>query len=97
MDKAIFNYLITKSNIARAAAEMSEDYMEHIIDLISPPFDVTTQEDKELMVFFFITSLLKWLFIEGEPNAEIDSGKLLELLESVYDEMPQYRVSRFCE
>jgi len=97
MDKTIFNYLVTKPNIARAAAEMPEDYMEHIIDLISPPFDVTTQEDKELMVFFFITSLLKWLFIEGEPNYEIDSGKLLELLESVYDEMPQYRVSRFCE
>ena len=53
MDKTIFNYLVTKPNIARAAAEMPEDYMEHIIDLISPPFDVATQEDKELMVFFF--------------------------------------------
>lgn len=96
MDKKIFAYLATQPTLARAAAGMPEDYMEYIIDLISPPFDVTTQEDRELMVLFFITSLLKWLFIEGENSEEIDSAKLLDLLGSVYDEMPQYRVSRFC-
>ena len=97
MDKQISTYLATKPTLARAAADMPKDYMEYIIDLISPPFEVTAKEDRELMVLLFITSLLKWLFIEGENNEEIDSAKLLVLLESVYDELPQYRVSRFWE
>lgn len=97
MDRAIFNFLATQPTLARAAANISDEHMDSIIDLIDPPFDVVTQEDRELMVLLYITSLLKWLYIEGENDEEIDSGKLLELLESVYDEMPQYRVSRFCE
>lgn len=96
MDRNICNFLATQPTLARAAANISDEHMDRIIDLIDPPFNVVTQEDRELMVLMYITSLLKWLHIEGEKDEEIDSGKLLELLESVYDEMPQYRVSRFC-
>lgn len=97
MDKVICNFLATQPTLARAAANISDEHMDKIIDLIAPPFEVTTQEDRELMVLMYITSLLKWLHVEGENDENIDSGMLLELLESVYDEMPQYRVSRFCE
>lgn len=96
MDRNICNFLATQPTLARAAANISDEHMDRIIDLIDPPFNVVTQEDRELMVLMYITSLLEWLHIEGEKDEEIDSGKLLELLESVYDEMPQYRVSRFC-
>lgn len=97
MDKVICNFLATQPTLARAAANISDELMDRIIDLIAPPFEVTTQEDKELMVLMYITSLLKWRHVEGENDENIDSSMLLELLESVYDEMPQYRVSRFCE
>jgi len=97
MDKVICNFFATQPTLAQAAANISDKHMDSIIDLIDPPFEVTTQEDKELMVLMYITSLLKWLYVEGEDDKNIDSGMLLELLESVYDEMPQYRVSRFCE
>jgi len=97
MDTVIRNFLATQPTLARAAANISDEHMDSIIDLIDPPFNVVTQEDRELMVLLYITSLLKWLLIEGEDDKEIDSSMLLELLESAYDEMPLYRVARFCE
>ena len=97
MDKTICNFLATQPTLARAATNISDEHMDSIIALIEPPFEVTTQEDKELMILLYITSLLKWLHIEGENDEEIDSAKLLDLLGTVYDEMPQYRFSRFCE
>lgn len=97
----IIKLIKEKSSLAELAAEMPKDSLQFIVDMISPPFPIETQEDKELITFLYLTSLIKHIYVENEGRDEngrfIYFPELFWMLESVYDMMPQYRTSRFFE
>jgi len=95
----ILNLIAQKESIAQLATEMPEDCLQYIVDMIAPPFPVETQEDRELMTFMYISSLIRYIYVEHEGRDEngrfIYMPELFWMLETVYDNMPQYRTSRF--
>lgn len=95
----IINLINEKCSISRLAAEMPEDCLQYIVDMIAPPFPIETQEDKEIITFMYISSLIRYIYVEHEGRDEngrfIYMPELFWMLETVYDEMPQYKTSRF--
>lgn len=100
-EEKMINLIKRKESIAQLAAEIPEDCFQFIVDILAPPFPIETQEDKELMIFMYITSLIRYIYIDNEGRDETGSfiyfPELFWMLESVYDEMPQYRTHRFFE
>ena len=100
-EEKIIDLIKKKESIAQLAAEIPEDCLQLIVDILDPPFPIETQEDKELMIFMYITSLIRYIYIDNEGRDEtgrfIYFPELFWMLESVYDAMPQYRTHRFYE
>jgi len=100
-EEEMINLIKKKESIAQLAAEIPEDCLQLIVDILDPPFPIETQEDKELMIFMYITSLIRYIYIDNEGRDEngrfIYMPELFWMLETVYDNMPQYKTSRFYE
>ena len=66
----IINLINEKCSISRLAAEMPEDCLQYMVDMIAPPFPIETQEDKEIITFMYISSLIRYIYVEHEGRDE---------------------------
>ena len=64
-EEKIIDLIKKKESIAQLAAEIPEDCLQLIVDILDPPFPIETQEDKELMIFMYITSLIRYIYIDN--------------------------------
>ena len=95
MDNTVLTYILKKGTITKAAAEMPQEFIQYIADLHETPFDVVTQQDKEIVIYLYLVSMVKWLYVEGNDNGAAYYPQIFYLLESAYDGIPEYHTERF--
>ena len=97
-EKDVINYINNHPNLTTIRNEMPDEYFDCIHSLLEIPFPMDGKKDKELILYLYLINLMKY-YVWGETYIEgdtIDSlSFLIELLETVYDDKPEYRVERF--
>ena len=95
MDITVLTYILEQGTIPKAASVMPQEYIQYITDLHETPFEIVTQQDKELVTYLYLVSMVKWLYIEGNDDGAAYYPQIFHLLESVYDGIPEYHTERF--
>lgn len=97
-EKDVIQYINEHPNLTTIRNEMPDEYFAYIHSLLEIPFPMEGENDKELILHLYLINLMKY-YILDEPHLDeqtIDSlAFLAELLETVYDDKPEYRVERF--
>lgn len=99
MDKKIMDFIADDWRLERLVAEMPDEYMDYILELIAPPFDVVCDTDREMIIFMYILHLIRFMYYYGEEldgeNSDTLHPELFYALESIFDSKPEYRTERF--
>ena len=97
-EKDVIQFINENPNLTTIRNKMPDEYFAYIHSLLDIPFPMNGEKDKELLLYLYLIDLMKY-FILDEPHIDargIDSLTfLVELLETVYDDKPEYRVERF--
>ena len=96
MDKMIMDYIAEDWQLDRLVATMPQEYMDYIVELIDPPFEVDGEADKEMLIFMYIIHRIRFMYYYGE-EWDAKYPELFYALESIFDSKPQYRTERFWE
>ena len=99
-EKDVIQYINAHPNLTTIRNEMPDEYFAYIHSLMEIPFPMDGERYKELLLYLYLINLMKYYILDETYIDEqtIDSLTfLVELLETVYDDKPEYRVDRFYE
>lgn len=97
-EKDVINYINEHANLTTIRNEMPDEYFDCIHSLLEIPFPMEGEKDRELVLYLYLIYLMKYYILDEtciEGQAIDALTFLVELLETVYDDKPEYRVERF--
>lgn len=94
MDKEIMDYIAADWRLDNLVANMPQEYMDYIVELIDPPFEVVRDADKEMLIFMYILHRIRFMYYYGE-EWDAKYPELFYALESIFDNKPEYQTERF--
>lgn len=66
MDKEIMDYIAENWRLDYLVANMPQEYMDYIMEVIDPPFEVERDADKEMIIFMYILHRIRFMYYYGE-------------------------------
>ena len=94
MDKEIMDFIAADWRLDSLVANMPQGYMDYIVELIDPPFEVVRDADKEMIIFMYILNRIRFMYYYGE-EWDTNYPELFYALESIFDSKPEYQTERF--
>ena len=94
MDKEIMDFIAADWRLDSLVANMPQKYMDYIVDMFEPSFELENERDKEMFIFLYVLDCIKYLYYYGEGQDE-RYPELFYCLESILDIHPEYRTKRF--
>lgn len=95
-DKAVINNILVHTDMGSLMQSISDEHIEYMQDFLDIPFLLEDQRDKEWIVYLYIIDTLKWIVTEDSSKTGLTYAEaLLELLNTLFDYKPEYRVERF--
>lgn len=95
-DKAVIDNLLDHTDMGALMHSIPDEHIQYMIDFLDIPFLLEDQRDKEWIVYLYIIDILKWYITEDGSKAALNNAEiLLELLNTLFDYKPEYRVERF--
>ena len=64
MDKEIMDFIAADWRLDSLVANMPQEYMDYIVELIDPPFEVVRDADKEMMLVFWTPRRVLYLAMD---------------------------------
>ena len=62
MDKEIMDFIAADWRLDSLVANMPQEYMDYIVELIDPPFEVVRDTDKEMLIFMYILHRIRFMY-----------------------------------
>ena len=90
----IMDFIAEDWHLTRLVKEMPQELMNHIMEMIDPPFELENDRDREMVIFMYILFLIKWMYCEGE-DPDTPRPYLFYAIENILDLHPEYRTERF--
>ena len=94
MDKEIMDFIAEDWHLDNLVLNMPQKYMDYIVELIDPPFEVERDTDKEMIIFMYILHRIRFMYYYGE-EWDAKYPELFYALESIFDSKPEYQTERF--
>ena len=94
MDKEIMDFIAADWRLDSLVANIPQEYMDYIVELIDPPFEVVRDADKEMLIFMYILHRIRFMYYYGE-EWDTNYPELFYALESIFDSKPEYQTERF--
>ena len=94
MEKEILDFIAADCRLDHLVQTMPEGYMDYIVDLFDPPFELEGTKDKEMLIFLYVIDRIRYLYYYGEGHDE-RYPQLFCCVESILDLHPEYRTERF--
>ena len=94
MDKEIMDFIAEDWRLDNLVRNMPQKYMDYIVELIDPPFEVERDTDKEMIIFMYILHRIRFMYYYGE-EWDAKYPELFYALESIFDSKSEYQTERF--
>lgn len=94
MEKEIMNFIAADWRLDHLVQTMPQEYMDYIVALFEPPFELENDKDKEMMIFLYVLDRIRYMHYYGEEQDE-RFPELFWCAESILDIHPEYRAERF--
>ena len=94
MDKEIMDFIAEDWHLDNLVRNMPQKYMDYIVELIDPPFEVERDTDKEMIIFMYILHRIRFMYYYGE-EWDAKYPELFYALESIFDSKSEYQTERF--
>ena len=95
-EKDVMDNLLDNTDMGALMQSIPDEHIESMKDFLDIPFLLEDQRDKEWIVYLYILDTLKWIVTEDGSKSGLSYAEaLLELLNTLFDHKPEYRVERF--
>ena len=94
MDKEIMDFIAEDWRLDNLVRNMPQKYMDYIVELIDPPFEVERATDKEMWICMYILHRIRFMYYYGE-EWDAKYPELFYALESIFDSKSEYQTERF--
>ena len=94
MEKEIMDFIAADCRLDHLVKTMPQEYMDYIVNLFDPPFELDGEKDKEMLIFLYVVDRIRYLYYYGEGHDE-RYPELFWCVESILDIHPEYRMERF--
>ena len=94
MEKEILEFIAADCRLDHLVQTMPQEYMDYIVELFDPPFELEGEKDKEMLIFLYVIDCIRYLYFYGEGHDE-RCPELFWCAESILYNHPEYRMGRF--
>ena len=93
MEQEILDFIAADCRLDHLVKTMPQEYMDYIVGLFDPPFELDGEKDKEMFIFLYVVDAIRHLYYYGEGHERYP--ELFWCAESILYNHPEYRMERF--
>ena len=94
MEKEILDFIAADCRLDHLVQTMPQEYIDFVVPLFDPPFEVVSDRDKEMFIFLYVLDRIRYMYYYGEEQDE-RYPELFWCAESMIYTHPEYRAERF--